>query len=199
VAFSTEERAALLDRIRYELGYSAVTQTGEPYIGWTLLPDTAVDNLSSAAETTTSTEVIDHTPTALTLTSATGFVANVRVHVDVGQQREVVAVQSLSGADLTSRFDKPHSGTYPVEVESGQSMLRTLIFKLDDLRDQIQESFKTAGIKSADEVEFFGGGAVLDELWSQRAVWRGELASLLKLPNLNSRSSSGATSRLEAY
>ena len=204
MAFSTVERDALLDRIRYELGYSAVTQTGEPYVSWTLLPDVAFDNLGSGAETTTATAVATAdvgTAVTLVLTSGTGFVSNVRIHVDVGAQREVVVAQSVVTTALTARFTKVHAGTYPVEVESGESMLRTLIFKLDDIRDQIQDSFATAGIKVADEVEFFegaGGDAVLASLWGQRQRWRAELASLLKLPDYSNRGR-GATSQLEAY
>lgn len=197
MAFSTIERTAIAARIRYELGYSSVTVAGEPYFAIAYAPEVAIDSLYTGAATTSATAVTSTTtPTTITLASGTGFESGLRIHVDAGPAREIVTAQYVTGAALTARFSKEHSGTYQVQVESGESMLRTILYRLDTLNETIQAGFGTGGIKKADEVEFFENGAHLSVLFEERNRWRNELGSLLKLPNLNGRN---GTCRLEAY
>lgn len=203
MAFSEPERAAIAARVRYELGYSAVTIAGEPYFTIAHAPEVALDALYSGASTTSATAVTStSTPTTVTLASGTGFASGVRVHVDAGPRREIVVPQSVSGTSLTAMFSQPHSGTYLVEVESGESMLRTILAKLDVLHQTIASSFSSGGgaLKKVDEVEWHpttSGVTRFEALFDERDRWRDELGSLLKLPNLNGRG--GGAARLEAY
>jgi hypothetical protein len=185
VAFSSTERTALAARVRYELGYSSVTVSGEPWIDWSYAPEVALDNLYTGAETTSATSVTTTSePTTITLASGTGFASGLRVHVGAGITREVVVAQNVSGASLAATFAKLHSGTYPVEVESGESMLRTILTKIDDVTDRIQKGFPRGGLKAiVGEVEWYEGG-VFEELNAELGRWRDSLAALLKLPNL---------------
>jgi hypothetical protein len=201
MTFSAAERAALAARVRYELGYSALTVAGEPYFAIAYAPEVALDSLYSAESTTSVTTVSSTTaPTTITLALGTGFFTGGRIHVDAGARREVVVAQYVSGTSLTALFTLAHSGTYSVEVESGEAMLRTILGQLDRVQSELASSSSTAGIKKADEVEFFNGsdGAVLSSLTTERNRWRDELGSLLKLPNLHNVKRGGAT-QLEAY
>lgn len=199
MAFSATERTAIAARIRHELGYGSVTVGGEPYFTIAHAPEVALDNLYTGAETTSVTTVTSNVaPTTITLADATGFAAGIRVHVGAGSTREIVQVQSLSGTSLSASFAKPHSGTYSVEVESGESMLRTILANLDAVGSQIASAFDFSGIKKADEVEFFGSqNSMSSVLYEARTYWRNELAALLKLPNMHAMR--GNSSRLEAY
>jgi hypothetical protein len=198
VAFSTTERAAVMARVRYELGYSALTTAGEPHFPIVYAPEKAIDSLYSGASTTSVTAVTSTTvPTTIVLADGAGFATGVRIHVDAGSRREIVTPQYVSGASLSALFTKPHAATYSVEVESGESMLRTLLAKLDDITALIQSNFGTGGLKSVDEIEFFESGGHLSSLTAERERWREELASLLKLPYRGSRG--GGSGRLEAY
>lgn len=197
MTFNATERTAIAARVRYELGYSSLTVAGEPYFAIAFAPEKALDSLYSGAETTSATAVTSTTvPTAITLASGTGFVGGLRIHVDVGSRREVAIAQSVTGAVLEALFSRPHSGTYPVQVESGESMLRTILARLDDIAEQLSGALATGGIKKVDEVEFFERQTRLTVLAEERNRWRTELASLLKLPNLNGQRR-GA--RLEVY
>jgi len=201
MAFGAAERSALAARVRYELGYSALTVAGEPYFAIAYAPEVALDSLYSAETTTSVTAVTSTTaPTTITLALGTGFVTGLRVHVDAGTKREMVVAQYVSGTSLTALFSLTHSGTYSVEVESGESMLRSILGRLDAAQQAIAQSMAAGGIKKADEVEFFpnGDGSVLSELFQERNRWRDELGSLLKLPNLNN-AKAGTATRLEAY
>ncbi len=198
MTFSATERLAIIARVRYELGYSAVTIAGEPYFSIAFAPEVAIDALYSGASTTSGTAITATTPTIITLASGTGFATGARVHVDVGAQREVVVAQYVTGASLTARFTKQHSGTYVVEAESGESMLRTILGRLDDIADKLASSLGTAGIKKADEVEFFDRRTTLDALEEQRSHWRMELGLLLKLPVMP-QGGSGGGGRMELY
>jgi hypothetical protein len=199
MAFGTEERAALATRVRYELGYSALTTAGEPYFAIAYSPEKALDSLYSGA-TTTSATTVDSTeltaPKTITLASGTGFVSGLRVHVGAGTTREIVVAQNVSGASLTATFGLAHSGTYPVEVDSGEAMLRTLLAYLDRVNESIHSARDAAGIQEiVGDLKFFES-AVVQEAVSERKRWRRELGSLLKLPVMNEN---GMVTRLEAY
>lgn len=190
---------ALLDseivRIRYELGYNTVAAGAEPYLSIAAVFDVVIKDFITTAAATTSTTAVTAatapTPVAITLASATGFAANDRINIDVDSRRETALVQSISGAIITVLLSKAHSGTYPVGVESGETIVREIMRKLIDLDSRLgSSSSSAAGIKRVDEIEFFGetlsGGmsTVAGNLESLRTLWRDELASACGVTNL---------------
>lgn len=201
--------ASELERIRFELGFADLTVGAEPYIGVAAIFDQVIQPYLRAGATTTSTTAVTAattpTPVAITLASATGFAAFATVVIDVGDRQEVVAVQSLSGAAMTVSLSKAHSGTYPVTVEGGESMVRYLLDKCRKASEAIADAMTAAGIKQLDkgDVVFFGGRdgkTALDVAKEAQTYWRSELCRLLfgtgDLRSLARRSSGG---RVEIY
>jgi N-formylglutamate amidohydrolase len=182
--------ASELERIKAELGYNVLTIGALPYVGHSQLFDSVVQPyLSAGASTTSSTSVTaasSATPVALTLASATGFSAGARVVVDVDDRQEVVTAQSLSGSTLTVLLTLAHSGTYPITVEGGETIVREILKRLRLIHAAIDDASSTAGIKQVDEIHFFG-----DALSSQTVILekqlemaRDRLAAALGVPNL---------------
>jgi hypothetical protein len=110
----------------------------------------------------------------------------------------------ITANTITCLLSKPQSGTYPVIVEGGESIIRDL---LNDLRQISSGMNGQAGTLSAlrsrvgikaivGVVEFFGGGGTLasqgidplTQVMQLREMWRDELASILGIPRLNARS-----------
>ena len=186
---------ALLDseirRIRAELGVNILTVDAEPYIGVTQLFEQVIQqNVTAGAVTTSSTVVTGSgSPAAVTLTlaSATGFNSGDRVIVDVDSLQESATAQNVTGSTVTLLLSLSHSGTYPVTVEGGESLIRAKLKYITTLTGQIQTMATAAGIKSADsgEVEFFSARdsrlklGPVGALWEQREWEREELAELL--------------------
>ena len=193
---------ALLDseinRIRYELGSPNLSVLAEPYIGIAAVYTHIVQPyLLAGAKTTSTTAVTAATsPTLVTLTlaSATGVEAGATVVVDVDARQERATVESVSGSTIAVLLSLAHSGTYPVTVEGGESIVRDILRKLRIIGDRLESSFGRAGIKKVDEVEFFEGGAVFTNLMSQREYWRGELARVLF-----GSQASGTSNRMAVY
>lgn len=189
---------ALLDsevaRIKYELGYNLLTVGAVPYIGVAAIFEQVIQPYLGAGASTTSSTTVSAastaTPVTLTLTSGTGFESGSRVVIDVDGRQEVVTAQNVSGASLTVLLSKAHTGTYPVTVEGGESMVREVIGRLRTVGEKIASAATKAGIKRVDEVEFFGSASsgmsgVFRELTRQRDSWRDELAALLGVSRLN--------------
>lgn len=158
--------AAELERIRYELGFNDLTAGAEPYIGVAAIFDRVIQPYLRAGATTTSSTSVTAaspgalpSPVALTLADATGFAQFARVVVDVDGRQERVTVQSVSGSVINVMLSLAHSGTYPVTVEGGETMVRELLDKCRECHDQIRQSALSAGIKQVDngDVVFFGG------------------------------------------
>ena len=195
---------ALLDsevnRIRYELGYPLLTTGAEPWIGIAAAFDTVIQPyLRAGAATTSSTAVTaatTPTPVALTLASGTGFAAHARVVIDVDDRQEVATVQSINAAVITVLLTGVHSGTYPVTVEGGETIVRDILKKLVNLGEKLESAATKAGIKRVDEIEFFGDArsdTVFRSLRKQREDWRDELAQAIGLGRLNRGSGGGST------
>jgi hypothetical protein len=186
-------------RVKAELGYNLLTIGALPYIGHAQIFDNVIQPyLDGGAATTSSTAVTaatSPTPVALTLAAATGFAAGVRVVVDVDTRQEVVTAQSLAGSILTVQLSLAHSGTYPVIVEGGESIVRDILRKIDGVRTQLNNAASTAGIKQVDVIEFHGSTSATSQYTTLKgalAFWRGELASVLGIPDLHAlRSSAG--------
>jgi protein involved in polysaccharide export with SLBB domain len=198
---------ALLDsevaRIKYELGWNLLTIGALPYIGHASIFEQVIQPyLDSGASTTSATAVTaatTATPVALTLASATDFAAGDRVVIDVDERQEVVTVQSITGAAITVQLTKAHSGTYPVTVDGGETIIRELLQRLRTVSEQTSDASGTAGIKQVDVIHFFGDGSTAQSktLASLRMKWRDELASALGIPNMwRMRQSAGQRSAL---
>lgn len=196
MAFTDSEIA----RMRFELGYNVMDVGAEPYLGITSVFDQVIrENSLSDYATTSSTAVTgnsDPSPSTITISNATGFATGQRVVVDVDTRRETVTIQNLSGTSLTALFTKTHSGTYPVAIESGETIAREILNKLSSFDSERLDRLKASGVKKVDEIEFFGGA--LAEFDAARNALRNDLASALGVPNrhslLNRR-----PSRFEAY
>jgi hypothetical protein len=208
---------ALLDsevvRLRYETGANVLTIGAEPRIDHLAIFEQVIQPYMSSGATTTSatavTAATSPTPVAITLTSATGFSSGDRVVVDVDARQEVATIQSLVGAVATVQLSLAHSGTYPVTVEGGETIIRGILKQLDAIGSAVNghlfTSGQTAGLKSVDEISWYGatGGSVgsgtsrTGELKAMRMYWRDELASALGIPNFwRMRSNGGGRSAL---
>lgn len=200
---------ALLDaelyRLKYELGFNLLNVGAEPYIGVAAIFDQVIQPYLSAGATTTSstsvTAASSPTPVTLTLASATGVAANATLVVDVDSRQERATVQSITGNDVTVMLSLAHTGTYPVTVEGGESIVRDLLRRLRTIADSLaSDAISSAGVKSVDEIEFFGeaGMTRAQHLVSEQSRLRNELASALGLPNMWAKKSR-ASRRIALY
>ena len=188
--------ASEIQALRTELGYNALSVGAEPYISYVAIFDNVVAAYLNAGATTTSTTAVtaatSATPVALTLASATGFAAFCRVVVDVDDRQEVATVQSVAGSTTISLLlSGAHSGTYPVSVEGGESLVRDVLRKIHDLTKPggaLTKAASSAGVAKVDEIEFFTPGAGtksrIAELQSLRMYYRDELSAITGVPNL---------------
>lgn len=195
-----------VNRIRYELGYGII-DIANPYITTFSLFETVIQKyLESGATTSSSTAVTaasSPTPVTLVVASANGISAGDRLVVDVDSRQEAATIQSVSGTSVTLMLSLAHSGTYPVTVEGGESIVRNILTQLRNLTDSVGGAggafgkvVAQAGIKSVDEIEFFGdgrmGGTSLKDIRKYQSFLRDELAAALNVVNL--RGSRGSTS-----
>lgn len=203
-----------LERIKYELGYPNLSSSAEPYVGITAFFSQILQPyLLSGASTTSSTPVTaatSPTPQTLALVSATGFAVGNVVVVDVDARQERATVASVSGNNITVQLSLAHSGTFPVTVEGGESVIRDILQQLRLITEGMNgQSGSLATIRSRvgikrieGDVEFFGGGDTLasqgrdplTQLFELREMWRDELASAVGIPRLNSPHDSGGSS-----
>jgi hypothetical protein len=199
VALLTSEIA----RLRFELGYNTMGVAAEPYVEYHGALDRVISlYLSGGAVTTSATTVTaSSTPAQVTLTlaSATGFSQYDPVVVDVDSRQERATVQSVSGSTITLLLRFAHTGTYPVTVEGGESIIRDILKKLENVNERTSSASATAGLKRAEDIEWYGNssggvGAVLKDQFALRMYWRDQLASALGVTNLwRMRASGGQT------
>lgn len=198
---------ALLDseiaRIKAELGFNVLDTGALPYIGITQVFEQVIqNNVLSGASTTSATAVTaatTPTPVTITLTAGTGFTAGDRVVVDVDDRQEIVTAQTVSGASLTVQLSKAHSGTYPVTVEGGESIIRDILRQIRAVKSALAASAGEGSVKRVDELEFYQTGmTTAGSLESQLRFWRDELSMVLGVPSLWSRRAAGAQ-RLAVY
>lgn len=197
MALTTAEVA----RIKAVLGYNVLTVGALPYIGHSELFDQViVPYMQAGASTTSSTSVTAvTTPTAVTLTiaSATGFTSGDRVVIDVDDLQEVATIRSLSGTSMGVVLSLGHAGTYPVTVEGGESIVREKLAELRTIETRVLGAAKTAGLKRAEDLEWYNNGT-FSGLLSQRMAARDELASILGVANMW-RVRQGATQTVSLY
>lgn len=198
-----------LARCKFELGYNALSLSSLPYAidGITAIFEQIVaPYLQAGALTHSSTAVVaTSSPTSVTITlvSGTGFSVGDAVVIDQGDAQETAFVQVIAGTSLTVALVNAHSGTYPVTVEGGESIVRDILRECRALGGpggSISGAASSAGIKIADkgDVEFFpnssNGGGELATLLELQRYWRNELATALGVENLReARAGAGQT------
>ncbi len=194
---------AEIQRIRYELGYPNLNTAVEPYIGIVAVFEQVIQPYTlGGAQTTSSTPVTaasTATPQSLTLADPTGFAAGAIVIVDVDSRQERATIQSLVGSMMTVQLSLAHTGTYPITIEGGESIIRDILKELRLVADAIGNLRDRVGLKRADEIEFFGGGQTLasqgidpmTHTLNLREYWRDELANCLGIPRLNAKVGGG--------
>ena len=182
-----------LERVKYELGYNVLEIGALPYVGYVALFDSVLlPYLNAGATTTCSTSVVTSTtgptPVQLTLGSATGFSVFSRAVVDVDARQEIATISNVSGNIITVQLVLAHSGTYPVTVEGGETMIRLALKRCVAVADKLLTALSMAGLKRAEEVEWYQSGVqgagVLDSLRAEQMRLRDELASLVGIQNL---------------
>lgn len=190
---------ALLDsevyRIKYELGFNVLGIGAEPYIGIHAVFNQVIQQYMTGGATTTSATVVTAapalTPVSIVLAAFTQreHVPHARVIIDEEDRQEtslITSVDSLAST-ITVTLQKAHSGTYPVTVEGGESIIRGILRKLETIgglntsSSLLDQAAASAGIRKVDEVEFFGSTRTgmsgrLAEIRALRQYWRGELA-----------------------
>lgn len=194
--------ASEVAQCKYQLGYPLTNVGAEPYISFSIAFDQVIaPHMLAGAITSSATSVTaatTATPVALTLADPSGFAVGQRVVVDVDDRQEIVTVQNLSGSALTVLLRKAHSGTYPVTVEGGESIVRGILrecVKIGGSDGLLSKSASQAGLKRVDEIEFYGDQVAITISAQQRKLlnyWRDELASALGIENLRSSSGGGA-------
>lgn len=195
-----------IQRLRYELGYNVMGVAAEPYVEYHGALDRVISlYLSGGAVTTSATTVAaSSTPAQVTLTlaSAAGFSQYDPVVVDVDSRQERATVQSVSGSTISLLLRNAHTGTYPVTVEGGESIIRDILKKLENVNERTSAASATAGLKRAEDIEWYGNnsggvGSVLKDQFALRMYWRDQLASALGVTNLwRMRMASGQTTVL---
>lgn len=200
-----------LQRLKVELGYNALTLSALPYAqdGVTEIFEQVVRPYLQAGELNySSTAVVaSTTPAAVTLTvltTPTAIAVGDRLIVDQDTFQEAAHVQSVTSSTVSIALSKAHAGTYPLTVEGGEAIVRYYLGQCILIADRISRSATRAGIKKADEVEFFPSKndqrGVVDDLMRLQRYWRNELASAVGVPNLRESGSGGnSTQLLENY
>lgn len=192
-----------IQRLRYELGYNVMGVAAEPYVEYHGALDRVVAlYLNGGAVTTSTTDVTASTTPAqstLTLADATGFAQFASVIVDVDSRQERATVQSVSGSTVSLLLSKAHSGTFPITVEGGESIIRDLLKKIENVNERTSAAAATAGLKRAEDIEWYGNsqggiGSVIKDQLALRMYWRDQLASALGVTNLWRMRSGGGQS-----
>jgi hypothetical protein len=184
VALSTAE----LQRIKFELGHNLLGTGAGFWIGVSQVFENVVATyIQAGASTTATTSVTAATsPTLATIVvaSASGISAGSRVHVDVDDRREISTVQSVSGTSVALLLSKAHSGTYTVEVDGGEAIVRELLAQIAKVKAELAGTFGEGALKKVDDVEFYeSGGALFGATSKVLMVWRDELAMACGVPN----------------
>jgi hypothetical protein len=193
---------ALLDsevrRIRVELGYNALSYEASPYIGVASLFEQVIQQYLLAGATTTSTTAVDAaaSPTLVTLTlaSVTGIHVMDRVVVDVDDWQETATVRSIAGSTIDVLLSGAHSGSYPVTVEGGESLVREKLRAILATHAAMGADRGTGALKKVDEIEFFAAGNTnatsFEVLHNRLEFYRDELARVLGVSRLSRGGSS---------
>lgn len=196
-----------LERIKFELGYNLLTLSALPYAidGITQIFEQVVGPYLQAGELNYSTTAVTAvappglpTQTTLTLvTSPTTILVGDLVVVDQDVAQERAHVSQVTSDTVTVALLKAHSGTYPITVEGGEAIAREMLRECMMVSWAISRSTTRAGIKKADEVEFYASTdqqmGTRDELLALQRHWRDELGTALGVENLRAAKSGGSS------
>lgn len=206
---------ALLDseiaRIKSELGYNALTVGALPYVGTvTMIFEQAIQPYVGHGVTVTSATAVSAattpTPATIVLSSATGVTVYDTLVIDVDARQERATLQAITSTSATVLLSLAHSGTYPVTVEGGESIIRELLQKLRAIsapNGPIERLSKRGGVLKVDEITLAinprtGRSSGIADLLALQDYYRDELAGQLNVQRLNRRGG-GAGSGLAAY
>lgn len=169
--------------VKQELGFNVLNVAAEPSIGVDYVTTIIQQNTwsSSTDPTTSTTAITTPGPGSIVLASATGISQATMLFVDCDEDGERVRVKAISGSTIFANFRKTHAGTYPVEILSPLMIVRDLLYRLTRAAELIQEGGYSAGLKKADEVEWFEGKTLAD-LRRLQYDWRLELANVCGVP-----------------
>jgi hypothetical protein len=183
-------------RIKAELGFNLMENGAHPWVDVVSIFEQVIQPyVGAGASTTSATSVTAEGLTTLTLTSATGFTAGDAVSIDVGINQERSSVQSVSGSTVAVRLSKAHSGTYPVSVEGGESIIREILLRIAEVKTEMAESEGAGTLKQVDEVQWYQAGQNMtgfSAISEKLQFWRNELASVLGLESMWDRKAQGA-------
>ena len=199
--------ASEIESVRFHLCYGNISVAAYPYTPdgfFEVFTQVVQPNLTTNTETSATTAIVPPpgggggvvvTVTPLDMTNVT---PGTRLFVDNADDLEIVVVKSLpSPSSFSARFLRAHPATgYLVAVESGVARLRMLLHTADKFWQRLQTSLP-AGIKRANEVEFYQGRARKD----RRAEYEDVVDEISKLVRVRplSAGGSGSPSRLEGY
>lgn len=170
-----------MQRIRAELGDNLLNANASLYFDIRSMYSVIRDNVlsSSVAATSSSTTISAAGPTTLTVASATGLVAGMKIQLDSDSQRETVSIRNVSGTTLSVICKKTHSGTYPVEVESALTLVRSVLSDLAAIEQGAAlDALDSLGLQQVDEVIWRSDQSVIDAVDKARMSLRVRLASM---------------------
>lgn len=184
-----------LERCKFELGFNLLTLSALPYAwdGVTQIFEQVVQPYLEAGEKNYSATAVvaAASPTQITLalqTTPTAILVGDRLIVDQDVQQEAGHVYAVTSSSVTVALANAHSGTYPLTVEGGESIIRDCLRQCLLIQQQISQASVVVGVKRADEVEFFGTTTQQmgrrSELIELQRYWRNELAQAIGVPNL---------------
>lgn len=194
-----------IQRIKFELGYALLSNSAAPWVDTVSIFEQVIQPYLQAGATTTSSTTVSAssapTPVTLVLASADGVASGDRLVVDVDIRQEIATIQSLTGTSAVVLLQKAHTGTYPVTVEGGESLVREVLGRIADVKLKLSANYGAGALKKVDEVEWYqaGKGATyFGVLGENLRFWRNELASMLGIANAW-ESKRAAAQRLSVY
>jgi hypothetical protein len=199
MALSTSE----IESLRHHLGYGNIGALAAPYTpdGFLeLFTDVIAPNLSVGTETSATTAITAGATVVVTPVVMTDITAYSTLVVDTGEQSEAVIVKAVTATTFTASFAKSHASSgYPVATMSGTARLRLLLWDADVAWRALSSPglSATLGLKSVDEVHFFGNGSAT--LTSKTTHYNTICQAIASLVQVAPRWAGGDNSRLEAY
>lgn len=188
-------------RIKAELHDTVATIAAGVYIDIRSIYDVIQGAVvgSDIPATSTATAVTVAGNASLVLASIAGIEVGTKLVLDVDAAREVVTVRSVTGSTVSVLCRQTHAGTYPVEIESGVTIVEGILAELDTVALQRRQQLSSAGVKRVDEIEFFGGtDGVNASIDATAESLRKALGQALGLDNIRRASHAGGCS-FEAY
>ncbi len=105
-------------------------------------------------------------------------------------------MRAVSGNTISVYLTKAHTGSYPVVVEAGESIVRDLLGKIRAVKDEMASTLGEGSLKQVDEIQFYAvkSKSLFGILGDQLMYWRDELAAALGIPSMWRLRAAGAQS-----